>query len=139
MEWIAAILVFIFALSVTSFTVHADRPSVVQLFVAPDGSDENDGSITGPFATLEKARDTVRLLRKPAVVNLRAGVYHLSTSFLLDERDKDTVYQMCIRDSTTPDFIHYISFKLQNKDCLFLLLLVYCKRLSRRTRIEKDF
>lgn len=93
MEWIAAILVFIFALSVTSFTVHADRPSVVQLFVAPDGSDENDGSITGPFATLEKARDTVRLLRKPAVVNLRAGVYHLSTSFLLDERDKDTVYR----------------------------------------------
>ena len=34
----------------------------LRYYVAPDGSDQSAGSLDGPFASLEKARDTVREL-----------------------------------------------------------------------------
>ncbi len=52
------------------------------LYVAPDGSDENDGSFEHPFATVEKARDTVRAMdktgKKGVTVALKAGEYRVS-------------------------------------------------------------
>ena len=41
-----------------SSVIAADTQAV--FYVAPDGSDNGDGSIGSPFATLERARDEVR-------------------------------------------------------------------------------
>ena len=67
------------------------------LFVATDGSDKNDGSLARPFATLEKARNTIREWKRsgqiPAggvTVYLRGGVYKISKTFELTEEDSGT-------------------------------------------------
>ena len=53
------------------------------LYVSPDGSDENDGSFEKPFATIEKARDTVRAMDKSSLdsitVAIMAGDYRISS------------------------------------------------------------
>ncbi len=68
-----------------------------QIFVATDGDDSGDGTISAPFATLEKARDTVRkmiadnkLPEGGVTVYLREGTYHLSKTFSLDQSDSGT-------------------------------------------------
>ena len=65
-----------------------------EFFVAPNGSDASAGSKDQPFATLEKARDTVRALNaagkyppEGVTVWLRGGVYLRDHSFDLDARD----------------------------------------------------
>ena len=49
------------------------------LYIAPDGSDNNDGSFDHPLATVEKARDLVRAMDKAGkdgiTVALKAGEY----------------------------------------------------------------
>ena len=53
------------------------------LYVAPDGSDENDGSFDHPLATVEKARDLVRAMDKTGktgiTVALKAGEYRVAS------------------------------------------------------------
>ena len=65
-----------------------------ELYVAPDGNDDAPGTKAKPFATLERARDAVRELRKVGplpqggvVVYLRGGVYGRAASFRLSEAD----------------------------------------------------
>ena len=57
-------------------------PDGLSFFVAPDGNDENRGTLTEPFATLEQAREAVRKSNKTGAksvtVYLREGVYYLS-------------------------------------------------------------
>lgn len=66
------------------------------LYVATDGNDGNDGSITRPLATLQGARDKIRSLKqsgnyeKGFVVYVRDGRYNMSESLKLDERDSGT-------------------------------------------------
>ncbi len=67
--------------------------SIVQdadLYIAPNGSDENDGSFAHPLATLERARDLVRAMDKTdktgVTVALTAGDYSLrSLSFTSED------------------------------------------------------
>ena len=66
--------------------------SDLRLFVAPNGSDTNTGSIGSPFLTLEKARDTIRALPRPlpaggVTVYLRGGIHRRSSSFSLTTSD----------------------------------------------------
>ena len=61
-------------------------------YVAPDGSDTAEGTISEPFASLEKARDTIRSLsteqrRQNIRVLLRGGTYQLDRTFVLGLRD----------------------------------------------------
>ena len=63
-------------------------------YVAPDGSDSNSGTIEKPFATLEKARDAVRTLKRGgglpdggATVWLRGGVYPRAEPLVLTPED----------------------------------------------------
>lgn len=60
-------------------------------FVAPDGNDEDRGTLTEPFATLRQARNAVRKVKKagaePVTVYLREGVYHLSRPVTFTEED----------------------------------------------------
>ncbi|MHC4727792.1 MAG: hypothetical protein ACYS17_11260, partial [Planctomycetota bacterium] len=39
---------------------HSVSPDGLNFFVAPDGNDENRGTLTEPFATLQHAREAVR-------------------------------------------------------------------------------
>ena len=63
-------------------------------FVAPDGSDNGDGSIESPFATLDKARDEVRKINGSMtgdiVVYLRGGDYRITEPVEFDTRDSGT-------------------------------------------------
>jgi parallel beta-helix repeat protein len=72
------------------------RPEGMSLFVAADGNDSNPGTNEKPFATLERARDEVRRLKKdkappsPVTVNVRAGTYFLERTFKLSAEDSGT-------------------------------------------------
>jgi hypothetical protein len=62
-------------------------------YVATDGNDANPGTIEKPFATLEKARDTIRQTKARALtasgitVYVRHGSYFRTQSFTLTEQD----------------------------------------------------
>lgn len=66
--------------------------STTFLYVAPTGSDTNDGSMGSPFRTLEKARDTIRgysagQRASGVTVYLRGGVHRRTTTFTLSSQD----------------------------------------------------
>jgi len=63
-------------------------------YVAPDGADANAGTRAMPFATLERARDAIRELKKQrglpkggARVYVRGGEYLLARTFELGPED----------------------------------------------------
>lgn len=63
-------------------------------YVATDGSDENDGSLEHPFATLTAARDAIREGRANGtlpsgniVVNIRGGHYPVSQQMIFEAQD----------------------------------------------------
>lgn len=67
------------------------------VFVSTDGSDRNPGTMSRPFATLEKARDHIRDLKRSrglpkggVTVWLRAGTYKLEKTFKLGAGDSGT-------------------------------------------------
>ena len=72
--------------------------SAVDFFVAKNGSDTRSGKLPepkggdGPFATLERARDAVRTLKKRAgdkdiVVQIRGGHYQLQKTVVFGMKD----------------------------------------------------
>ncbi|MFZ2657268.1 MAG: right-handed parallel beta-helix repeat-containing protein [Victivallales bacterium] len=71
------------------------RPGM-EFFVSPDGSDANSGRADSPFATLAKARDTVRALKAgglPAggvAVTLKSGEYTVTETLALTAEDSGT-------------------------------------------------
>lgn len=69
--------------------------SEINYFISPTGSDSNPGTIQKPFRTLQKARDTIRNLKKDNLssnitVFLRDGKYYLESSFELTPDDSGT-------------------------------------------------
>jgi len=82
--------------------IEADKCSL-QLFVSPSGNDNWSGKKAtvsgndGPFATIERAREEVRKLKRKSLpkggiaVNLSGGVYSLEKSLELNEADGGTV------------------------------------------------
>lgn len=70
----------------------AGKPAL-SLHVAPGGSDAGDGTAERPFATLERARDEVRALRKAgrlagaAEVVIEGGRYRVGRTFELTRED----------------------------------------------------
>ncbi len=90
-------------LIVTSLMCSADiKPAI---YISPTGNDKWSGKIAqanaaktdGPVATLERARDLVRELKRTKglsngglVVELQAGVYELGQNFLLTSEDSGT-------------------------------------------------
>ena len=71
------------------FSMITQTPAGV--FVAPNGNDANDGTLEKPFATLEKARDAVRLLpsEKKQII-ARGGTYY-DVGLELTEEDSGLV------------------------------------------------
>ncbi|MFZ2872934.1 MAG: right-handed parallel beta-helix repeat-containing protein [Phycisphaerales bacterium] len=72
----------------------------VHVSPAPEGRDDGDGSAEHPFATLERARDEVRAMRKAGIgggmpdggvtVTLHAGSYELARTLTLTAEDAGT-------------------------------------------------
>ncbi|MBQ7639124.1 MAG: right-handed parallel beta-helix repeat-containing protein [Clostridia bacterium] len=62
-------------------------------YISPDGSDENDGSLSAPFATFERAQKAVRELdrtgKSSVTVAVKAGDYRI-TSLYFGEEDGGT-------------------------------------------------
>lgn len=65
----------------------------IAFFVSPAGNDEATGTKAAPFATLERARTEVRMLRKSSKITdtvtiyLRLGRYFRTNTFVLTEED----------------------------------------------------
>lgn len=71
----------------------------IEFYVAPDGKDTNPGALEAPFATLRRARDAVRKLKKtagekgllnPVTVLVRGGKYFLKETLVLTDVDSGT-------------------------------------------------
>ncbi|MBE1445020.1 X2-like carbohydrate binding domain-containing protein [Paenibacillus sp. OAS669] len=78
--------------------VHAQDQAPTQLYVAKNGSDTFEGTMSRPFATLEKARDIIREMKSAGAlppggvkVTIRGGEYRFTDTFQLDERDSGTL------------------------------------------------
>lgn len=70
----------------------ASEPSNV-IYVSPDGSDDGDGSASSPFATVQRAKEYVRTLKKTdgdIVVEIADGFYFLGETLVFDENDSGT-------------------------------------------------
>jgi hypothetical protein len=63
-------------------------------FVAPDGNDDNPGTLAEPFATIGRARDAVRAMKQdaggPVVVAIRRGTYYLRQPVVFAPEDSGT-------------------------------------------------
>lgn len=69
----------------------------VTFYVAVDGNDDNPGTLTAPFATLERAHNAIRQLKKqqgklkqPVLVIIRGGTYYLSQPLVFLPQDSGT-------------------------------------------------
>ena len=84
-------LFLIFALTSFVFGMGFNKP-LKNFYVSPTGSDANPGSIKKPFQTIEKARDTVRMLdsREGVTVTLLEGRYYITDTIEFNETDSGT-------------------------------------------------
>jgi len=95
------------ALAVAAVALAATRTFALDLFVAPDGRDTWSGRLVaaaadgddGPFATIERARDAIRELKKaggldePVTVRLRGGTYELAAPLQFTPEDSGRAEQ----------------------------------------------
>lgn len=96
------LIIVLASLSISMFFTHSTdlfsaQNSRVALYVATDGNDSNPGSLSKPFATLERARDEIRELKKTGrfpdsglTVWLRGGLYIFGDAFKLTSEDSGT-------------------------------------------------
>jgi hypothetical protein len=94
------VAVVLFLLAVQGMTLQA--ASQVDFYVHPDGNDHGSGKNArvsgddGPFATLARARDAVRDLKRqeviarPIIVEIGAGRYELPETWLFTPEDSGT-------------------------------------------------
>jgi len=78
-------------LSVVCLICFCTSSLALELYVAPDGHDANPGTKDRPFATLTRARDAVRQIKKtskePITVYLRGGTYYLDGPLVFTAED----------------------------------------------------
>jgi len=97
-----AALAFVACLHLQAAVAASDPsdPGLCTFYVAPNGNDTWSGRLSapsgddGPFATMTKARDTIRLMRKGGNdgcrVLVRGGTYRLNDTFTLGPDDSGT-------------------------------------------------
>ncbi|MBB3207962.1 hypothetical protein FHS27_003789 [Rhodopirellula rubra] len=96
---LASTLFFVLTIGHAAITEAADANTVADFYVSPDGSDSWSGTLSdpnqsqtdGPFATLLRARDAVRELKKwqadDILVSIRGGTYPLSDTVVFGLQD----------------------------------------------------
>src|SRR5687767_14722745 len=80
-------------LAITLLLITASTASAATLHVASGGSDTNDGSKARPLATLQRARDVGRTMRKPLTFVVHGGTYVQSATLELTAADSQTTWQ----------------------------------------------
>jgi hypothetical protein len=85
------------------FPTHAG----VTLHIAPTGNDANMGTASRPFATLDRARDAVRALKRErkfhgATINVIGGIYELARPLELTPEDSGTAEGPVVWQSSRP-------------------------------------
>ena len=118
---ISALLAVMFAFLMmvpAALPVSAAEGVTYELYVAKDGDDSNDGSIDSPFATLEKARDTIRELKASGgfpdsgiTVYIREGDYNVEKTFELGPQDSGTYYAPIIYKAYPGEKVSFIGGK----------------------------
>lgn len=87
---------WMFALLLVTAGCDDGSQTSVAFYVAPNGSDTNPGTIFRPFASMERARDAIRELKKssaqqaPVTVYLRGGVYRVEKTIDFLPEDSGT-------------------------------------------------
>ena len=92
---LSAVLVAAALVAPAAFVSSAGAGSPARtFFVAPDGSDDNDGTMESPFATIERAQRTIRQLKTNGqypdggvTVMIRGGRYPMAPGLAFDEYD----------------------------------------------------
>lgn len=63
-------------------------------YIATNGSDSNPGTLSQPFATIQKARDVVRTINSnmtgDIIVYIEQGTYNITSTVVFDDRDSGT-------------------------------------------------
>ena len=85
-------IIFLWTIFICLFILSGCANTPVEFYVAADGSDANPGTIDQPFATLEKARNSVRGmisngLQNDVTVYFREGLYSLDETVVFDLQD----------------------------------------------------
>ncbi|MFC1712393.1 HEAT repeat domain-containing protein [Candidatus Poribacteria bacterium] len=74
--------------------INESRRFATDLYVAVHGSDQNPGTRSRPFATIQRARDAVRQIKEtatePITVHVRGGTYYLSEPVVFTPEDSGT-------------------------------------------------
>jgi hypothetical protein len=88
-------LVAVTLLGLTCWPSVASPAETTALYVATGGDDANPGTLAKPFATLARARDGARDLRRaqptaPVTVNIRGGIYRVTETLALTADDSGT-------------------------------------------------
>ncbi|MFF7791454.1 RICIN domain-containing protein [Streptomyces sp. NPDC007991] len=92
----AALATAVSAVLLTSLMtpIPASAATQATYYIAPDGDDSNTGTITGPFKTLQHARDVVRTVNSNMTgdinVHLRGGTYPMSGTIDFTKADSGT-------------------------------------------------
>ena len=101
MKYILPLLALLLTLPVRGEKIH--------LYVSESGHDRNQGTKDQPLATLEGARDRIRMLRKSAVVNdtifieIASGVYTITSPIRLTDEDAATLQSPVVFRGTAGD------------------------------------
>ena len=89
-------LLSIFLLAITGCT--AQQAKETAFYISLSGSDDNPGTNEKPFATLERARNAIREIKKAGslpdggiTVYIRGGIYTISKTFKLTAEDSGTI------------------------------------------------
>jgi hypothetical protein len=75
------IITWLVLLSIPQLSLAAD------FYVSPNGDDDNTGTFSDPFFSLQRARDAARTAVKPVTIFLRGGTYYMDSALLLGPKD----------------------------------------------------
>jgi Right handed beta helix region len=105
----------LFGLLMTSVAAFCQQPNITY-YVATNGSDNNAGTLTSPFQTLERARSTAMQVKGKATVNiyLRGGEYYFKQTFSLSNKNWDSVKSLLISSYQGEPVIFSGGIKLDN-------------------------
>lgn len=107
------------ALPAGAYSLQPEEKTIpLTLFVSTKGKDEWPGTRQRPFATLQQARDAARAAKEKqperfagAVIQVREGVYSLSSSFDLDERDSGSKDHPIVYEAASGQMVRLLGGK----------------------------
>ena len=109
-HWGCACLLFLFA-----FETGAAPRSTAEFYVSVNGNDQNPGTKQAPFATLERAREAIRNLKKETGlpqggvrVILTPGTYHRTTTFCLGAEDGGSETSPIVYTGLNKDSVRFV-------------------------------